>query len=123
MKRVLKILIVIFSIFPFFVNASTYGIENFYVNGTLEENGDLIVEYYFNMNGSYNGIELGIDYINNKLSEFDANASSYGASKLNNGTGIEILEVLGVSINSDFNFENITGDTFKLTTSANKGDY
>lgn len=123
MKKILKILIVIFSIFPFFVNASTYGIENFYVNGTLEENGDLIVEYYFNMNGSYNGIELGIDYINNKLSEFDVNASSYGASKLNNGTGIEILEVLGVSINSDFNFENITGDTFKLTTSANKGDY
>ena len=52
---------------PFYVNASSYGIENFYVNGYQEDNGDLTVEYYFDMNGSYNGTELDINYINDTI--------------------------------------------------------
>lgn len=55
MKKVLKLFIMLLFAIPFYVNASSYGIENFYVNGYQEDNGDLTVEYYFDMNGSYNG--------------------------------------------------------------------
>ena len=123
MKKVLKLFIMLLFAIPFYVNASSYGIENFYVNGYQEDNGDLTVEYYFDMNGSYNGTELDINYINDSLYEFNADASSYGASKIYNGSSIAILEVQGVDSDYNFDFNNVDGDIFKKVSSANKGDY
>ena len=36
-------------LFPFIVNA--YGIDNFYINAVVLEDGDLLVEEYFEVSG------------------------------------------------------------------------
>lgn len=123
MKRFLKLFIVLLTLIPFYVNASTYGIENFYVNGYQEDNGDLVVEYYFLVNGSYNGYELDINYSSNSLYEFNSNASSYGESKIHNGSSVAILEVQGVDYSENFDFSNVNGDKFVRVASAKKGQY
>ena len=117
MKNLLrKIFVLGLLLTPFYVNAYSQEIENFYVKGVVSDNGDLTVEYYFNMNlTQYNGFGLDISYINPDLYDFNSDVSSYGASKLNNATGIELLEVRGVDIDPNFDFNNINGDLFQIT--------
>ena len=86
MKNLLrKIFVLGLLLTPFYVNAYSQEIENFY--------------------------------------DFNSDVSSYGASKLNNATGIELLEVRGVDVDPDFDFNNINGDLFKKSLYASVGDY
>lgn len=125
MKNLIKkIFVLALLLMPFYVNAYSQEIENFYVKGVVSDNGDLTVEYYFNMNlTQYNGFGLDISYINPDLYDFNSDVSSYGASKLNNATGIELLEVRGVDVDPNFDFNNINGDLFKKSLYASVGDY
>lgn len=100
-----------------------YGINNYYINATILDNGDLEVEEYFEMNGTYNGFERKINYKNLDAPLFYADARSYGGYNLHNGDGINIEEVRAVDIDNNFNFENIGGTKFKLVSGARKGDY
>ena len=62
MKKIfLSIMLFILSI-PLFVNAEEFDVKNFYVNIDVQNNGDAIIEYYFDLNGSYNGYDLKIDF-------------------------------------------------------------
>ena len=106
--------------FPFFVNA--YGIENFYINATVLENGDILVEEYFNMNGDFNGMNRTIDYRDSGF-DFDPSLEWYGPSNLSNGSGIDIIQVGAVAIDSNFDFDNIEGTIFSKVDYADVGDY
>lgn len=119
MKKVL--LFVVMLLIPVLINAQ--GINDYYFNITVEKNGDLLVEEYFSLSGSYNGFERDILYANNSTYDFNPDLESYGPSKLHNGTSIDVLEVKGVSVDKDFDFDNIHGDTFKKVSSAKKGNY
>ena len=70
-----------------------------------EEDGDLLVQEYFNLTGTYNGFERIILYKNDDLYEFDSNMSSFGGSSIHNGDGLEIIEVRALPINSSFSFD------------------
>jgi len=107
--------------FPFIVKA--YGIENYYINATVQNNGDLLVEEYFYLNGEYNGFERIIEYRNDNSYPFDENMESYGGSELHNGSEIIVHEIKGLDINSNFDFSNTYGDTFTEVEYAEKGDY
>ena len=119
MKKVLLIISLFFM--PLIVYANT--IENYYINATLENNGDLLVEEYFYINGTFNGMERIIDYANLSASNFIPTASNYGGSKLHNGSGIEILEIRALAKDENFDFTDIDGKLFSETSSASKGDY
>ncbi len=119
MKKIL--LAISLFLLPIIVYAE--GIENYYINATIEKNGDLLVEEYFNLSGSYNGMDRKILYKNNNAYEFDPNSNSYGGSSIHNGSNMEILEVRGVSIDSNFDFKKVNGDIFKEVSYANAGDY
>ena len=121
MKK-LKIAILLFMLF---VPAKVlgYGIENFYVNATVEKNGDLEVEEYFEMNGEFNGMERILNYRNANAYRFNPDAPSYGGSTLHNGSGIEIEEVKAVDIDDNFDFKNVVGKEFTEANYGNKGDY
>ena len=121
MKKVLYLLISFILFIPIMVSAD--GIENYYINATVMENGSMIVEEYFNMTGSYNGMERIINYRNSSTVPFVPELPSYGASALHNGDSIRVLEVRGVDVDSNFTFDNINGDVFSLVPSASKGDY
>ena len=124
MKRVKYFLLLLFILIPFKVWAS-YGIEHFYINATVLENGDLEVQEYFEMNGSYNGMERIYSFINPSSPSFDPNAESFGGSSIHNGDGIEIIEVRAVNINSNhtFDFKNVVGYLFDKRSSASNGSY
>ena len=121
MKKI--IFIIIMMLFVPTVYAYDYGIENFYINAQLENNGDLIVEEYFNLNGSFNGFERIIKYKNNSASSFNPNSSSYGGSTIHNGSGIKILKVASVNIDDNYNFDGQFSKVFSAVSHAEKGDY
>ena len=120
MKKIKTLIALIILLFPCIVFA--YGIENFYINSTIQKNGDLTVEEYFYLNGDYNGFERKINYKNPNAFDFDASMNSYGGSKLHNGSGITIDEVRGIPIDSEYDFSD-KGKLFSKTSSASKGDY
>ena len=119
MKKILFTIII--SLFPLMVYANT--VENYYINATIEDNGDLTVEEYFYIDGTFNGMERIINYVNPGAYEFNKDASSYGGSKLHNGTGIDLLEIRSLEKNEDFDFKNIDGKLFSKTSYASNGDY
>ena len=100
-----------------------FDVKNFYVNIDVQNNGDAIIEYYFDLNGSYNGYDLKIDFKNNNTFYFNSNLNSLGGSELNNGTGIELISIMGVNKNDNFDFINVSGDTFKEVDAASTGKY
>ena len=122
MKRIFKYLIFsILLIFPFIIKAE--GIENYFINATVQESGDLLVEEYFYLNGEFNGFERIIEYRNDNSYPFDANMESYGGSDIHNGSGIVIHEIKGLDINPNFDFSNTYGDNFTEVDYAERGDY
>lgn len=120
MKKLLWVL-KIFLLFPFFVLAD--GVENYYINATIESDGSLLVEEYFNLTGSYRGYERIINYKNSRAARFNINANSYGGSTAHNGSGIEILEIGGVDTYFNGDFTNLNVDDFTYDDNAEKGDY
>ena len=119
MKKKLFLFILLFM--PIIVMAD--GIDNYYIDANVLDNGDLEVQEYFNLTGTYNGMERIIKFFNGNTNDFMPDSSCYGGSKLHNGSGIDIKEISAVDIDSNFKFNNIGGDLFKKTYSANKGDY
>ena len=123
MKKILIfIIITITSFIPTTVFADT-GIEKFYINATVEQNGDLTVEEYFYLNGEFNGMEREILYRNDDLYPFRSELNYYGGSSINNATGIELLEIRALKIDDNFNFENIDGTLFEEANDASIGDF
>ena len=122
MKKIIWLLIfVLFIVIPVKVNA--YGIENYYINANALENGDLEVEEYYYLNGDYNGTTREILYKNDSLLPFNSSLNYYGGSALNNGSNIEIENIIGLDQSSNFDFTNIDGDVFRKVSYADKGDY
>lgn len=123
MKKIIKSIIFSLLLFiPMTVYAEA-GIEKFYINATVEENGDLTVEEYFYLNGEFNGMEREILYSNDDLYDFHSELDYYGGSKLHNGSGIELKEIRALPIDENFNFDNISGTLFEEVSNADKGDY
>ena len=99
------------------------GVEDYYINATVETDGSLLVEEYFTLSGSYNGYERIINYRNNNATHFNINANSYGGSTIHNGNGLEVLEVGGADHYFKGNFNNLSIDNFIYDDEAQKGDY
>ena len=122
MRKVKKYLLFIFILFlPFFVEAS--GIDNYYINAQLQSNGDLIVQEYFELTGSYNGIERTIKYADNNNYAFNPNSTYYGPSSLYNGDDIVLNEIRAVDKSNSFDFNYVFGTLFTEASSASTGDF
>ncbi len=120
MKKIKIILItLIFLFMPTLVLAD--GIENYYINATILNNGDLEVEEYFNLTGYYNGMDRIINYKNLTSSSFNLN--TFGGSSIHNGDGITLEEIRGVNLDDNFDFTNINGDLFNENSNGKSGDY
>ena len=121
-KRILLLLFLL--LLPIkFVMASSYGIENYLFNITIEDNGDVIVEEYFEMNGSFNGMERTINFKNYDLDDLDPETEKLGGTSLNNADDMELLSIRAIPYNSKFDFSRIDGEEFTKVDSATPGDY
>lgn len=100
-----KFILFLFLIIPFYVNAT---IEDYYMEATILNNGDVKVREIFGLDGSYNGFERELYYGNNEYS----------------GSSIEIVSVKGIaSSNTSFDTLNNDGYLFTEVGSASSGDY
>ena len=123
MMKILKRVLFLFLLFiPVCVQAES-GIENFYVNAVIKENGDITVEEYFYLNGEFNGMDRDILFQNPDAYEFRPEMEYYGGSKIHNGSGITLEEIRALPIDENFDFQNISGTLFKETSNADAGDY
>lgn len=132
MKKYYFVLLLLFLFFPFTVKADDYGMEKFYMNVRVSENGDLVVEEFFQLNGDYNGFERIIHSHNSMAKTFTGADEDFGGSSIYNASGMEVLQVQGVKLNQvtfsddmDQTFEQIRKNSswFQKVSFANKGDY
>jgi len=119
MKRIVYLFILLF--LPVIVFAD--GVDNYYINATIESDGSLLVEEYFTLTGSYNGFERKIYYTNPNATKFNINASSYGGSTLHNGSSIELISVGSADKTFPGSFSSLNIDTFSFDDDASSGDY
>lgn len=120
MKKLLSLLVILF-LGPILVLAD--GVENYYINATIEQNGDLLVEEYFTLSGYYNGFERKINFKNPSATPFNINATSFGGSTVHNGTGIELVKIGSASLSFNGDFSSLNVETFEENNDASKGDY
>lgn len=120
MKKFLGLLTIILFL-PILVLAD--GVEKYYINATIESNGDLLVEEYFTLSGSYNGFERKINFTNPSAATFNPNAQVFGGSTIHNGNGLEILKIGSANTSFSGNFNSLDIDTFNEDEDASKGDY
>ena len=113
---------IIFLFFPLVVHAEA-DIPNYYIDAVLQDNGDLVVQEYFYLSGSYNGMEREILYANDDLYTFRPELDYYGGSDIHNGTGLVMNEVRALKRDPNFNFQNIDGIVFSKVYEASRGDY
>lgn len=114
----------LFLVIPQSIKASSYGIENYYIDATIKSNGDLYVKELFILNGDYNGMERIIDFQNPYAKKATGTVKDLEGSSLYNGSNIIIKEIKAIDTNGDF-FKDIekTGTSFKEVPSASKGDF
>mgnify|MGYP002858595429 CR=1 FL=1 len=117
-----KILLLLFILFPLSI-VYGYGIENYYFNLNIEDDGSVVVEEYFELNGHYNGMERIIEFKNYNLPDLDPNTPSLGGTSLNNAESIELISIKALPYKLNFNFTNINGDELKKVDYANPGEY
>ena len=110
MKKIL-IAIITFMCLPLVSFAADYDIKHFYIDATLQENGDMDVKELVVMKGTFNGYEVGIEYNTNSI---------YGASYMDN------VSIYGGSLTNekdlDINNWNFEFSEFKKVDYAQNGD-
>lgn len=125
-----KNIIIVLAVFIFGLNIvgllipsnTEYGIENYKMDVTILENGNLQVYEMFEMNGKYNGMERIINYKSDYSSSYGNSLSPVNDAKLYNGTGIKLINIKGVKYSNE-DIKNTLGDVFTLTNNVSNGDY
>ncbi len=124
MKKGLQIIILtILLCLPIGVCAKD-GISNYYIDLTVEKNGDVTVEELFVLEGSYNGYERIINY-SGASNTFNGNLESFNGSRIYNGDSVEIEEVKSIAISSNSTFSDLKkeGTLFQKSTNVSTGEF
>lgn len=117
MKKVWILLIILLC--PLVIKAEN--ITNYYINATLNSNGDLLVEEYIELKENTNYFERNIYYKDNTL-KVPAYDNFIEYNKLNNGSSIQFLTIGSIPKVKN-NTEEITGvKEFSKTNVAHTGD-
>lgn len=126
MKKIIKSFILFITLFfPVGVFARE-GIDNYYIDATVLQNGDVNVKELFILNGEYNGYERILNYKNSNSVVFSGKESDLNGSSIYDGDSIEINEVKGIDIDGkiDFSYLKKDGNLFeKSLVPLNSGIY
>lgn len=109
MKKILVLLISFFTL-PIVSLAVDYDLEEYYIDASILENGDMEVTELIVMDGTFNGYEVGLEY-------------NYGQS-LYIASDLELKAVGAISNPKNISFDTMRDDfeTFTKVTSATNGD-
>lgn len=117
-----KLFLLLFFLFIPKINA--YNITNYKINMTILENGNIEVVEMFKMTGDYNGFERIIKYRDN-YEGYKGDALVVADKQMYNGSGINLNEIRSIEFSNKLTMPEIieTGDLFKNSANATKGDY
>lgn len=121
-KWIPLVLLGIFLWLPIPISAQE-GISNYYIDLTVEKNGDVTIEELFVLEGEFNGYERIIRHKNPEAPKFNGSLESFDGSDLYNGDAIILKEVKSISIPSRSTFEDLytEGTLFEKTSYASNG--
>ncbi len=125
MKKLYSLLILIALLFiPSNVKAYNAGISNYYIDATIQENGDVHVKELFVLTGEFNGFERIVNYRNASAPDFYTTSNPFGGSDIYNGNGIELVKITNIPVDSEINFNYIdrSGNPFSEVIYASVGD-
>ncbi len=100
-----------FLFFLFFIGSykiDAYGIDNYLMDMTVLNNGDVHVKELFYLNGVFNGYERDLIFSNYEAKKFDGTLDSFKSSDIYNGSGIEVVEVGFLSGDKNFDFSKFS---------------
>lgn len=127
MKKIKSLIIAFFfvlalNVAPDYVMASEDGIKHYYMDATVQTNGDILIKELFTVNGDYNGYDRIINYKNSLAPSFDANQNYYGGSDIHNADDIVLVRVGAVDHGK--RLETLTDRDIEVFTDTNIGsDY
>lgn len=121
----LAILLFFIPVYGSKVVASNDSIKKFYMDATVEDNGDILVKEIFDLAGNYNGFERVIQYRNPDVAKFDGSEEAFNGSDIYNGTSIQLVQIKGIPLNDgiDANSWKQMGTVFLEDTYAQSGSY
>lgn len=117
MKKIFYKLILLLLFIPIKVGASTY-IDNYYIDITAKENGNLLVKELFTYKGKFNGAYKTLSYNTNSSNvELLVDASYYSP------TDIKLKSIKEIKVDNNINFNYIynSGTLFERNDSATIG--
>ena len=124
MKKILINLVFIFVLFlPFNIYAKNK-VDDYYIDATVQNNGDLLVKELIVVSGTYNGYERIINYSNSNAQVFDGTLSSYNGSDIYNGDGITLSGIKIINVDGKTNYDDLYKSGIKVdkVISASNGD-
>ena len=124
MKRVIQYIILSILLIPGVVFAKD-GISNYYIDLTVEANGNVTVEELFVLEGSFNGYERILNFQNRYAPTFDGSLTSFNGSDIYNGDALIIEEVRSINVSSHTDLKSLlgTGTIFHQSSYVTTGDY
>lgn len=100
-------------------------IDNYFINMTVEKNGDITVEELFILDGSFNGYERILNYKNMNAPTFDGSLNAFNGSDIYNADAVIIQEIKSIDVSSSPDFNQLwkEGTVFQESDSADSGDF
>ncbi len=87
-------------------------IDDYRIDVTVEENGDINIDEAFNLTGNYNGYNRIVFYDNKDALGFNPSANEYGGSEIHNGDDIELNYIEAINEEDIYN-KDISGNKFE----------
>jgi len=118
-----KIFLLLICLFPVFVKAD-YSVNDYRVDITVKESGDINIIEAFSMEGIYNGFEKTVDYTN--IYDNYLNHSLYSVDKkFYEVDKIVLNEIRSIDYSNDLNILDLTKNSylFEEDKKAKKGEY
>ena len=124
MKKITYCLIFLLLFIPIHIKAD-YQVNQYRIDLTVLENGDIHVIEAFQMSGQFNGFERKINYKGNYDGYKGAYLSSTKNRNLYNGDGISFKEIRAINFDDEKTMLELqeSGDLFHRVNEANKGEY
>ncbi len=124
MKKLIHIAVFVFLFIPGMVFAKD-GISDYYIDLTVEKNGDIHVEELFVLEGSFNGYERIINFKNQFADAFDGSLESFQGSEIYNGDALIIEEIRSIEVPKNTDLQTLLGKgtLFVESTYGTNGDF
>lgn len=103
------------------MTTKVYALEDYYIEATIQDNGDLVVEKYINLKDKNESITEIVQYDDYYVRSVNNELKYYWVNSNNDASGVVMETVLEVEKNKLFNFMNINGENLSYLETKDGG--